>query len=342
MTGDHCGANPVHARGLACCQTSRHRASAKWVPFKAQMLLAATAWLLVSCTSADPSAQIVLLGDVMLGRGVAQAHSAEGWEEALDALRPLTSVADLTAANLESPLTAEPRAGEVGYDLRAPPEAVRALDSAGVSLVALANNHVLDAGQAGLRETLETLRASGIDAVGPTASPLLRSKEGLRIAFVAFDDVSQHLDSEMAARSVREARTISEVVIVSIHWGSEYLSVPNPRQRELAQALAGAGASLIWGHHPHVVQPVEWVEGGALPHGTLVAYSLGNTLFDQAGPPDTRRSVALWVTVGEGGVRAVRVFGFSIEPGSLSLRTSNADDRLALEQRLGPIAGRGR
>jgi len=306
------------------------------------MLLAATAWLLVSCTSADPCAHIVLLGDIMLGRGVAQAHSATGWGQALDALRPLTSDADLTAANLESPLTAEPRAGEEGYDLRAPPQAVRALDTAGVSLVALANNHVLDAGQAGLRETLETLRAAGIDAVGPTASPLLRSTGDLTIAFVAFDDVSQHLDSEMAARTVREARMISDVVIVSIHWGFEYLSVPNPRQRELAQMLAGAGASIIWGHHPHVVQPVEWVKGGVLPHATLVAYSLGNTLFDQAGPPDTRRSVALWVTVGQSGVCDVRAFGFTIEPGSLSLGASEAADRLALEQRLGPLAGRVR
>jgi poly-gamma-glutamate capsule biosynthesis protein CapA/YwtB (metallophosphatase superfamily) len=279
------------------------------------------------------------MGDVMLGRGVAQAHSGDEWATTLAALLPVTSQADLTAANLESPLTDEAPISPGGFDLRAPAESARALGGAGVSLVTLANNHALDAGQPGLRQTLAVLRNAGIRAAGPDPSPQFITIRGQRVAIIAFDDVSQRLDVGQAARAVRLARGASQFVLVSIHWGLEYMQVPDGRQREIAQALADAGTSVIWGHHPHVLQPVEWVQGTVLPYPTLVAFSLGNAMFDQAGPPDTRRNAVLRLALGQGGIREVQAFGFIIDPASLTLKPANAQVRFALQEILGPAVG---
>lgn len=300
------------------------------------LLAAAALWMLAGCAPRPTGARLLLLGDIMLGRGVAQAYDGESWEHALEALVPLTALADLTAANLESPLTSHPRAALAGFDLRAPPESVRALSRSGVSLVSLANNHTLDGGQPGLAQTLDVLREAGIGAIGPAGEVLVRQAGGVTLAFLAFDDVSQPLNVDEAAGAVRRAREQGCLVVISIHWGSEYLTVPEDRQEALARVLADAGASVIWGHHPHVVQSVRWVQGGALPYPTLVAYSLGNLLFDQAGPPDTRRGAALALTLGSDGAHGVQAYAFIIDPSRLALRSADPAARLALAQRLGP------
>ncbi len=295
--------------------------------------------MLAACAPRPKGARLVLLGDIMLGRGVARAYEGDTWGYALEALVPFTARADLTAANLESPLTSHPRAAPAGFDLRAPPESVRALIRSGVTLVSLANNHILDGGQPGLAQTLDVLREARIGAIGPAGEVLVRQVGGVPLAFLAFDDVSRPLDVDDAAGAVSRAREQGGLVVVSIHWGSEYLSVPDGRQEALARVLSDAGASVIWGHHPHVVQSVGWVQGGALPYPTLVAYSLGNVLFDQAGPPDTRRVVALGLTLGSDGAHAVQAYAFVIDPSRLALRSADPAARLALEQRLGPALG---
>jgi poly-gamma-glutamate synthesis protein (capsule biosynthesis protein) len=300
------------------------------------LLAAAPLWVLAACAPRAEGARLVLLGDIMLGRGVAQAYDGDSWEHALQALSPFTAQADLTAANLESPLTSHPSTAQAGFDLRAPPESVRALSRTGVSLVSLANNHILDGGQPGLVQTLDVLRGAGIGAIGPTGEVIVRQAGGVPLAFLAFDDVSRPLDLDEAAGEVRRAREQGWLVVVSIHWGREYLSLPDARQEALARALADAGASVIWGHHPHVVQSVGWLQGGSLPYPTLVAYSLGNVLFDQAGPPDTRRGAALGLTLGSGGAHEVQAYAFVIDPSRLALRSADPAVRLALEQRLGP------
>ncbi len=300
------------------------------------LLVAAALWMLAGCAPRPKGARLVLLGDIMLGRGVAQAYDGDNWEHALEALVPFTALADLTAANLESPLTSRPRAVLAGFDLRAPPESVRALSRSGVTLVSLANNHILDGGQPGLAQTLDVLQEAGIAAIGPAGEALVRQAGGVPLAFLAFDDVSRALDVDEAASAVSRAREQGRMVVVSIHWGREYLSVPDDRQEALARALADAGASVIWGHHPHVVQSVRWVQGGALPYPTLVAYSLGNLLFDQAGPPGTRRGVALGLALGSDGAHSVQAYAFVIDPSRLALRSADPAARLALEQRLGP------
>ncbi len=262
---------------------------------------------------------LALAGDVMLGRGVAQALGGD-WEAAFAEVQPWLAEADLAFANLESPLTTAPLppsvppiGGDEGgaYDLRAPPEAVTALHVAGFDAVSLANNHALDAGEAGLRETVNTLSAAGIaplvgwetgtlvnweTGTSPGRSPVHQSTnyQSTKLPtchLLAFDDSVAPLDLEAAAEAVAAAAEQADVVIVSIHWGGEYQAAPSPRQRAIARTLADAGARLIVGHGPHVLQRVEWVGD------TLVAYSLGNFLFDQPYPAGCRRGAILRVTL---------------------------------------------
>jgi poly-gamma-glutamate capsule biosynthesis protein CapA/YwtB (metallophosphatase superfamily) len=253
------------------------------------------AWLvlLVGCAPARPSLRLAFVGDVMLGRDVADWLDGD-WESALSGVGPELQGADLACANLESPLTDLPQIAQ-GYDLRASPDAVTALAAAGLDVATVANNHALDAGQAGLDETRAALERAGIAtaADGEVSHPL----EG--VTLLAYDASINPMDVEAAAEAVSQAAGRGDVVIVSLHWGAEFHAAPGERQREIAARLAGAGADVIVGHGPHVLQAVEWVDG------TLVAYSLGNFLFDEPYPLDASQGAILRVTVERGVVTSV-------------------------------------
>ncbi|MDP2993780.1 MAG: CapA family protein, partial [Anaerolineales bacterium] len=133
----------------------------------------------------------------------------------------------------------------------------------------------------------------------------------LQLAFLAFEDVALPLDTNAAVQAIRSARATGAVVIVSIHWGAEYQGGASDRQKSLALQFAVAGAALIWGHHPHVLQPAEWIE--TVQGKTFVLYSLGNALFDQGGLADTRRSALVVVTLDADGVTSVRIVPFEID-----------------------------
>jgi poly-gamma-glutamate synthesis protein (capsule biosynthesis protein) len=149
--------------------------------------------------------------------------------------------------------------------------------------------------------------------------PVYREVNGLHLAFLAFEDISSPLDEDAAEQAIHSSRLTGALVVVSIHWGMEYQGGASNRQKYLAQEFAFAGAALIWGHHPHVLQPAEWI--GAQPFGgskpsqgcTLVLYSLGNALFDQVGLDDTRRSALVMVTLDADGVTSIRTVPFKID-----------------------------
>lgn len=287
-------------------------------------LLICTFLFLLPGKSAPPAITLAFTGDVMLGRGVAQALDGD-WEGAFVDVRPWLADADLTFANLESPLTTAPQIG-AGYDLRALPESVAALRAAGFDVVSLANNHTLDAGQAGLRKTADTLHAAGISA-------LLDWKAGGLVdcsptyQLLAFDDSVAPLDMQAAAGRVAAAAEQADVVVVSIHWGGEYQAAPGPRQQAVARALAEAGAGIIIGHGTHVLQRIEWIGE------TLVTYSLGNLLFDQPYPADCRQGVILRVTLQGNRIAAVEAIPTVTEHGRV--RLASPKEAAAISNRIG-------
>jgi poly-gamma-glutamate capsule biosynthesis protein CapA/YwtB (metallophosphatase superfamily) len=290
---------------------------------------------LVVCLPGEPAPPTFTLafgGDVMLGRGVARALGGD-WSAAFAESAERLAEADLTLANLESLLTNEPQLAD-GYDLRAMPAAVGALHSAGFDAVSLANNHALDAGKAGLAETVATLDSAGIAGVTSHTTGRLVSRippiKSLRYQLFAFDDSTIPLDVEAAA--CRDWQNAAELVIISIHWGGEYRR-PRPRQRSIAEALARAGADLVIGHGPHVLQPVERIGK------TLVAYSLGNLLFDQLYPEDSRWGAILRVTLTSQGRMAFELLPTVTERGRV--RPANPGEARAILARLSPEASPG-
>ena len=290
--------------------------------------------LLIFLVACQPrrTVTLALLGDVMLGRGMDPKPAS------LAFLTPELKAADLSLANLESPLA--PVDGYVaptdGYNLCTSSERATLLSSWGLDLLSIANNHNLDCGPAGLNDTIKALTATGVTPIGPGMEPVYRNVNGLQLAFLAFDDVSSPLDANAAAQAIRSARTSGALVIVSIHWGMEYQGGASDRQKSLARRFAEAGAALVWGHHPHVLQPAAWIgpssalrasPSAALGTGTerrseqsddrsrrtLVLYSLGNALFDQGGLADTRQAALVLVEIGPNGVQSVRAVPFVID-----------------------------
>jgi poly-gamma-glutamate capsule biosynthesis protein CapA/YwtB (metallophosphatase superfamily) len=233
------------------------------------------------------------------------------------------------------------------YRLRARPGAAEELRQAGFDLLGLANNHALDYGSAALAETISRLEQAGLATMGvglepaSAASPVFRDIGGLRLAFVAFSTVPDpeadtadrgctpalsKLDGAVA--TVAAARAQADAVIVSVHWGYEYELAPDPSQRRAAQALLDAGADLVVGHHPHVVQGTEIRYGQGNDRDRFVAFSLGNLLFDQE-QGESRQGLVLTALFDRYGLRAVQALPIRAGPHPQLVAVADAAATLA-------------
>ncbi len=258
----------------------------------------------------EGAVDVVVVGDVMLGRGLADEPRP------FAAVAPSLRAADLTVGNLECVITGGLETGFPG-SLRAHPSMVTQLRKAGFDVLGLANNHALDLGASGLAETASRLEAAGIATVGAGPDPeaafqaVVREVDGVRLAFLAFNAVADgwhdqgddwtraDWDPERVVAAVNAACCQADAVIISVHWGYEYQTRVDPAQRDAALLLLRAGADLVIGHHPHVVQAFE------IDDGRCVAYSLGNFVFDQ-GQGETGQGLALRAFFDRRGLRAVQ------------------------------------
>ena len=297
---------------------------------KLSILLSILSILLVSCLPARRTVTLALLGDLMVGRGV---HPQQ---DSLSYLTPELKAADLSLANLESPLApgdAIVVPSEDGYNLCAASARAGLFPIWGLDMLSLANNHRFDCGPAGTIATMQALTALGLTPVGPGPEPVHREINGLDLAFLAFDDILTPIDAAAALGAIQSARSTGALVVVSVHWGLEYQSEASTRQKALARQFAAAGAALIVGSHPHVLQPAEWIS--TAQGKTLVLYSLGNALFDQAGLPDTRQSALVVVTLDSQCVQSARVIPYVIDVPASRLIAPDARTASQIHTRLG-------
>jgi len=242
--------------------------------------------------------RLVFAGDVMLGRGVAAAHAESN---PLEALKPFLSGADLVMGNLECVISAETPEPGPRQRLVAPPKAVDWLREAGFAAMSVANNHTLDLGPEGREQTVRELERGGLKAVQSEPVIIKLKEKGISLALLAWDD-SWEPDEELLLHQIRKVKEHVDVVIVMPHWGAEHSTHFTERQQILAVKLRGAGADIIVGSGPHAVQSLE-------RRGGLVAYSLGNTVFDGAGPDEEwSRGALLEITLqpAKGRPRVVR------------------------------------
>jgi len=245
-------------------------------------------------------------------------------------------------ANLESPLTTKGVITKSPLALCTSPEPAHYLSEAGFDLLSFANNHDHDCGISGFKDTLAALKQNNLGVIPAGLVPVFREVNGVKLAFLSIN-ATWKFDRDALLKTISDARSQGAVVIVSIHWGDEYFSQPNRFQKTLAKQMAEAGASLIWGTHPHVLQPVEWI---AVPcdsrdpikicRQTLVLYSLGNALFDQYALPNTRQSVVALVQVDKDGVQEFHAIPFVIDERSSRLIAADDETAKKILERLRP------
>lgn len=289
-------------------------------------------WLLASSAFAQQPAplprerKLLFVGDVMLSRAVQAKMRAEGdWTYPFQKIAETLRAADLTFGNLEGPLSDVGRNLQHLYSFRADPQALEGLKYAGFDVMSLANNHMDDWDRPALLDTVRRLRAAGVLPVGAGANdleahyPVLVDLKGVKLAFLAYVSVEPKeaaagvdqpgvawLHPGRVLADIRFARPLADLIIVSLHWGGEYAARPTSEQVKLARRMIDAGADLVVGGHPHVVQPLEPYHGG------WIAYSLGNFIFDQRSPA-THHGIMLKVTLRDKKVADVTPIPITIE-----------------------------
>lgn len=263
----------------------------------------------------------------MLSRRVGEKMRAKGdWKYPFEKIADTLRTADLAFGNLECPISNAGRNLHHLYSFRADLRAVEGLKYAGFRVMSVANNHIDDWDRPALLDTLRRLRGAGIVPVGAGASdreahyPVFVGLGDVRLAFLAYVNVKPKeakagpstagvawLEPERVLTSIRLARHLADLVVVSLHWGVEYAPRPQREQIALAHQMIDAGADLVVGGHPHVVQPLEQY------HGRWIAYSLGNFIFDQSTPP-THHGLMLKVTLTGKRISGVAPIPIVIEP----------------------------
>jgi len=246
---------------------------------------------------------LAAVGDVLVHSSVwKDAKKADGsfdFRPMFKQVKDQLADSDITFANSESIIGGE-SLGLSSYPVFNSPFALGdALKDAGIDVVSMANNHSLDYREKGILQAAAHWSKLGILYAGANRSAAERDRirilerDGVKIAFLAYtygtngiplprgkEYLVNLLDKDRLAADIRRAKSEADAVVVSIHWGIEYSRMPNEEQKAWAQLAADEGATVVLGHHPHVLQPVEWVTGSQ-GNRTLVFYSLGNFLAAQ-------------------------------------------------------------
>jgi poly-gamma-glutamate synthesis protein (capsule biosynthesis protein) len=238
---------------------------------------------------------LLAVGDAIPHEALLANAAIHGWPAVYAEIAPVIAGGDLAILNLESPSApGVPAAtGPIAFD--APPEMLIALRDAGFDAVSQANNHAWDQGAEGIVETMGQLDVAGLAHVGTGATcgdaahPKMLLLGDVSIGWISATRVHNYpwmngradrpcaneLTSAGVAAGVAEARAQgAELVVLSAHWGEEYQTSPTAGDEAFARSFIASGVDVILGHHPHVLQRVDWVESEG--RRGLVAWSLGN------------------------------------------------------------------
>lgn len=278
-------------------------------------------------TEKQPAGQswnMVAVGDIMLDRYVRTVLKTKGVEYPFAAIKPVLVDHDVVLGNLEGPFT---KNASVATDTRLiftfDPNIAPTLTDVGFTDLSLANNHTLNFGQTGLDQTRQVLRSAGLNYFGDPSNRhgfgFIREVAGRKVAFIGYNALSKGVATILS--DIQEARGLADVVVVVPHWGNEYQLKFNNRQQSEAHQLIDAGADLILGAHPHVVQPFE------IYKDKFIAYSLGNFLFDQYFSSDTLEGLMLRLTFSPESL-AIILVPIVTERGQIHLLTGARRDTL--------------
>ena len=257
-------------------------------------------------------------GDVIPHQAVREAANAvgegeSGWAGLFTDVSDVFRGADFGFVNMETPVAPNHSKGSKPFMFDAPIALPEALKASGIKIVSFANNHAMDQGWAGFAETRDHLREVGLlfAGTGDTAQqswqPVITESNGIKVGWLGMtrwlngnrnpdkDDLphvnffpypgesggAPGADEAAVLASVKAARAQCDMLVISVHWGIEYATSPRPEDVDLAHKMLDAGASVIVGHHPHVLQQVETYTT-ADGRNTVIFYSLGNFLSNQS------------------------------------------------------------
>lgn len=302
--------------------------------------------------------RLAFLGDVMLGRGVAAAIGHFGpdwpWDDTPDRLRR----SDLVLGNLECAITTETRPEDPNkaFHFRAPPMAADALARAGVDFVSLANNHILDFGPQGLRETQQELDRVGVkwagagNTVEEATAPARLEAKGWRVSVIAAADHPRAWDvrtrspgthwtgGNLAAPSwheleerIRAERARCDLLVLSLHWGPNMRAEPSDEFVAFARAAVEAGVDVLHGHSAHVFQPI------GIWKGRVILYDCGEFVDDYRIDPHLRNDWAniFEVEVGRSGeILEVELVPCLINTLARRVHLAEGDERLGIRDRV--------
>lgn len=243
----------------------------------------------------------------------AAGEGAVGWGALFSDASDVFKGADFGFVNLETPVAPAHSHGSKAFLFDAPIALIDALKANGIKIVSSANNHMMDQGWAGFAETREHLHERGLlfAGTGETAQqgwqPVIVEAHGIKVGWLGMtrwlnggrnpdkddlphvnffpypgeSDGAPGMDETGVLEAIKKARSQCDLLVVSIHWGTEYAPAPRPADVETAHKMLEAGATVIVGHHPHVLQPVETyrTQDG---RNTVIFYSLGNFLSNQS------------------------------------------------------------
>ncbi len=231
---------------------------------------------------------ILNFGDVMFDRGVRNiiVNKKRDPFEYIKKDRDLIKDFDVTIANLEGPIVEMDRAKcqEKAYNFQFGSDTPQRLKSIGITMVTIANNHAFDCYRVGFESTKKYLTEAQIDFMGDRSlekSYIIKTINDKKVAFIGIDETTVPIPVSDFYPLIKRLSTENDFVVVNIHWGTEYALTETPVQEKIAHALIDNGADVIFGHHPHVVEPVRIYKGKA------IFYSLGNFVFDQNTPRTT-------------------------------------------------------
>ena len=275
-------------------------------------------------------ATILFGGDMMFDRSIRTAieeharkqdglpaeASAQAGDFIFSCIDSVLQGADLVVANLEGPITEHASVSatstpgdEFNYTFTFPPATAELLYAHNIRVVNVGNNHILNFGRTGLASTLEFLHNADVAYFGdPVHSGIaIGAIRGIPLEFINYNEFSAGGGSASggAAASttiaqIQKARAGGYIPIVYTHWGIEYATTSSAYSRELAHSFVDAGAEIVVGSHPHVVEESEAYKG------KHIYYSLGNFIFDQYFSEDVQRGLLLQVTFGTGGVQTIK------------------------------------
>ena len=275
----------------------------------------------------EPQVDLVVGGDVMLGRAVGEQIQAGA--DPFAGIRGYLDAASWKFVNLECVISDKgtPTAGKP-YCFRAPAQATNVLNAARINAVGLANNHAHDFGSDALIDSIGRLTASNVAVVGAAETPegayapqFFSTRDGRRAALIALTDIENGFEAkgatvatasnrERVSHAVAEARANAEFVLCLMHWGDENTNGVNERQRALARWLIDQGVDAVAGCHSHSIQPLDFY------HGRPVVYSLGNLIFDGAPKLESwNRGLLLQVDIGgQGRESSIRLVPVRLDP----------------------------